>query len=141
MTHVFLIQHQLAPWNWQVSNSGIAAGALSRRFVTLFGGLDLEAEFGIGQRFGDRHATELWTGLVVRRTEFPWNNLVKTTVAVMDGFDYATRFDMLDSYEYHRLRFRDVRVGKPKTSLDDEDWYWLNPATVFLLSENAERQR
>jgi hypothetical protein len=67
---------------------------------------------------------------VVIRVSGHWSVVRQTT---------DTRFDMLDSFEYHRLRFADIRVGKPRTSADDEDWYWISPATVFLLSEDAER--
>jgi hypothetical protein len=93
MTQVFLLRQPVAPWRWGVGDAGIVAGEVSRRFATLFGGLDLEAILGVGQRYGDMHATEMWTGVDIRWTVFPWNNYVKTTIAVADGLDYATGID------------------------------------------------
>jgi hypothetical protein len=93
MTSVFLLNHPTAPWNWQYGNAGLVAGTFSRRFATLFGALDLETEGGVGQRFGDMHATEFWLALDLRWTRFPWNDYVRTTVALADGPDYATRID------------------------------------------------
>ncbi len=93
MTSVFLFNHPTPLWNWQYGNAGLFAGTFSRRFATLFGGLDLETEGGVGQRFGDMHATEFWLALDLRWTRFPWNDYVRTTVALADGPDYATRID------------------------------------------------
>jgi hypothetical protein len=49
----------------------------------------------------------------------------------------ATRFNMLDSFEYRRLCFADIRVGKPRTLADEENWFWLPPSYVFLLSDDS----
>jgi hypothetical protein len=94
MTSAFLIENPVAPWHWQVGNSGIVAGAFSRRFATLFGLLDLEVEAGIAQRFGDMHATEGWLAADFRWTYFPWNDYVRTTIALAEGGDYADQIDL-----------------------------------------------
>ena len=49
-----------------------------------------------------------------------------------------TRFDLLDSYEYRRLRIDELRIGVPITPTDDANWYWLSPASVFLVSANGK---
>lgn len=93
MTQVFLLRQPVAPWRWGVGDADIVAGEVSRRFATLFGGLDLEAILGVGQRYGDMHATEIWSGVDIRWTRFPWNQYVRTTIAIAEGLDYATEID------------------------------------------------
>jgi hypothetical protein len=93
MTSVFLIKNPIPIWQWQWGHAGIAAGTFSRRYATMFNMLDLEVEVGIGQRFGDMHATEGWIAAGFRWTYFPWNNYVKTTVAIFDGPDLASEID------------------------------------------------
>lgn len=51
------------------------------------------------------------------------------------------RFDMLDSYEYHRIRYDELRIGKPQTRRDDADWYWLSPSSIFLLRVSPAKRR
>lgn len=94
-----LVRAPRLPWNWNWGRSGLIAGSFSRRLVTLLDVLDIEPEVGVGQRFGDMHATELWAALVLRWTEFPWNDYVKTTIAIADGPSYATRIDLEERYQ------------------------------------------
>jgi hypothetical protein len=93
MRKAFLLRSPVAPWQWQGGNAGLLAGAFSRRFASVFDVLDFEAEAGVGQRFGDMHATELWSGVSIRWTAFPWNSYVRTTIAITEGINYATEID------------------------------------------------
>ena len=47
------------PWDWDFSGTGLVAGALSRRLVTVASIVDFEGEAGIGQRFGNMRETEV----------------------------------------------------------------------------------
>ena len=55
-----------------------------------------ELEAGVGQRFGELHATELWGALYVRWHAFPWNHFLRTTIAVSTGLNYATKVEELE---------------------------------------------
>ena len=94
MTKAFLIEHPVAPWHDRVGNAGIIAGNFSRRFLTVLNILDFETEVGVGQRFGNMHATENWLALDVRWTWFPWNQYVRTTIGLAEGVSYAYEIDM-----------------------------------------------
>lgn len=126
MTSAFLIQNQVPPWRWQYGGAGLVAGSFSRRFATLFGGLDLELEDGVGQRFGDMHATEFWLAVDFRWTRFPWNDYLRTTVALADGPDYATRIDQ-----------EERRLSPTGTS---EVLNFFSPEVTFALPSSPENQ-
>jgi hypothetical protein len=85
-----IIFKPVAPWSWEMGNSGIVATAISRRLATLFGVIDLEPELGVAKRFGNTSEAELWGALYFRFTAFPWNDIVFTTVALSTGVNYAT---------------------------------------------------
>ena len=93
MSSVFLVHNPVPPWSVQTGNGGVIAAALSRRFATLFGLLDLEAEAGLDQRFGDMHATTGWLAVDFRWSRFPWNDVVATTIAFVDGPSFASQVD------------------------------------------------
>jgi hypothetical protein len=93
MSSVFLIHNPVTPWSDQTGSAGVIAAALSRSFAVLFGGLDLEAEAGLDQRFGDMHATTGWLAIDFRWTRFPWNDVVATTIALADGPSMASQVD------------------------------------------------
>jgi hypothetical protein len=93
MSSVFLVHNPVAPWNDQTGNAGVMAAAVSRRLATLFGALDLEAEAGMDQRFGDMHATTGWLAAGFRWTSFPWNDVITTTIAFVDGGSLASQID------------------------------------------------
>ena len=71
----------------------IVRGKLVRRLVTLFKVIDIEPELGIGKRFGNVRAVEIWGALYFRWTYFPWNDYVKTTIGVNTGLNYATEIE------------------------------------------------
>lgn len=78
------------PWEWNYSRAGIVAGAFSRRLATIAGVIDLDGEAGVAKRFGIMSETEVWAALYVRWTWFPWNHLVRTTIATSTGLNFAT---------------------------------------------------
>lgn len=86
-------------WDWNYEKSGLVAGAVSRRLMTVLRFIDVEGEIGIGQRFGRMDETEVWSALFLRWTWFPWNSYLKTTIATSTGVNYAS-----DISPYERLR-------------------------------------
>ena len=93
MSSVFLVHNPVPPWSVQTGNAGVIAAAMSRSFATLFGLLDVEAEAGADQRFGDMHATTVWLAADFRWSRFPWNDIVATTIAFADGPSMASQID------------------------------------------------
>jgi hypothetical protein len=86
----FAPEEFVPPWDWDFTGTGLIAGALSRRLLTVASVIDIEGEAGIGQRFGNMRETEIWTALYLRWTWFPWNQVMRTTVAVSTGLNLAT---------------------------------------------------
>jgi len=127
MTSAFLIRNPVAPWNWQAGDAEDLAGAFSRRFATLFGALDLEAEAGIEQRFGNMHATVGWLAVDFRWTDFPWNRYLATTIALADGPSYASQID-----EEERLRSGDNRGSNLLN--------FFSPEITFALPDRPDDQ-
>ncbi len=82
MTRVMLLRRPL--WNWQWGDAGLVAGQFSRRLLTLWNALNIEPQLGIGKRFGDMRAVEFWGAVAVRWIAFPWNDYIRTTVAISE---------------------------------------------------------
>jgi hypothetical protein len=94
MERMFFVKYPPLPaWKWHWGHSGIVAGAFSRRLVTFWNALSLEPEFGVGQRFGGMHATEFWGAVNIRWSAFPWNNYLKTSIALSEGLSVTTEED------------------------------------------------
>jgi hypothetical protein len=55
--------------------------------------LDIEPEIGLGQPFGNLHATQAWVAFQIRWTIFPWNDFIRTTIALGDGLNFVTNID------------------------------------------------
>jgi hypothetical protein len=112
----------VAPWNYDFENSFLLSGSFSRRVLTVGSWFSAELEAGIGQRFGDMHATELWGAVYLRWHAFPWNNYLRTTIAISTGLNYATQIDELE-------RLRDDN-GTGSNLL-----HYLSPEITFALPE------
>jgi hypothetical protein len=86
----------IPPWQYNFGDSGLVGAAFSR--VLLDGGqwADIEAELGVGQRFGSLHEQEVWVALYGRWKYFPWNDHVRTSLAISTGLNYA---DGIPPYE------------------------------------------
>lgn len=78
------------PWRYEWRNSGYLGAAFSRDIYQWRSHLKIEAELGLGQRFGTLHETDGWGALYLRWLEFPWNDRIKTSVAVSTGLDLAS---------------------------------------------------
>ncbi len=85
-----LVTSPETPFTWDYRGDYIVATAVSRRIATLWGHVDIEPEFGVGQRFGQQHETEIWGAAFFRYRGFPWDRYVVNTVAVSTGLNYAT---------------------------------------------------
>jgi hypothetical protein len=128
MTRVFLLRSPVPMWDWKMGRSGIVAGAFSRRLATLWGGLDLEPEFGVAQRFDGMSATEFWAAMDFRWTVFPWNAYIKTTIALAEGVSLATRVD-----EEERLRNSNHRGSIVLNFFSPEVTFALPDAPAYEL--------
>ena len=82
--------HFTAPWNYKWGDSEFLGGAVSRRLVRFGDAFDIEAEAGVGQRFRSLHESEAWVALYGRWRAFPWNDRLRTTVAISTGLNYAS---------------------------------------------------
>jgi hypothetical protein len=90
LTHEYdIFIHGTPPWNWHFGSSDLIGGAISRRLLTLWDSLDIEPEFGLAKRFGDMHADEAWLVLYFRWTRFPWNQYLRTSIAITSGPSFA----------------------------------------------------
>ena len=127
MSSAFLIHDPVAPWNVETGDAGVIAASVSRSFATMFGGLDLEAEAGLDQRFGDMHATTGWLSVDFRWTRFPWNNVVATTIALADGPSMASEIDAEE-----RIRSEN---GRGSDFLN-----YASPEFTFALPDDPEHE-
>ena len=96
MTRIMLIHNPVPAWEWHWGNAGIINGEFSRRLVTFWHALDIEPQIGIGKRFGDMQAVEFWGAVAFRWTAFPWNDYIKTTIAISEGVSLATQVDTVE---------------------------------------------
>jgi hypothetical protein len=91
MTEVFGVEDPLKPvWRYKFGDSVLVGGALSYRLINYQDIWSIEAEAGVGQRFGALDQTEGWIALYARWGWFPWNHVVRTTVAISTGLNYAS---------------------------------------------------
>jgi hypothetical protein len=124
MTRIFYVEEPHSPpWEWRWRNSYLVAATFSRRLVSFFDALSIEPELGIGQRFGQLHATEFWGALTFRWSEFPWNNYLRTSIALTDGFSLASAIDP-----------KEATLDKPPTS-GSHFLNFFSPSITFALPE------
>ena len=101
MEKVFVARGEFTPpWGYEFSKSFFLGGTFSVEVYDFHGLLGVEAEAGLGQRFGSLHETEVWGAAYLRWKYFPWNHIVRTTVAVSTGVNYASgvpRYEILQS--------------------------------------------
>ena len=119
----------IPPWSWGFDNGGIVGGTVSRRIVTLFHAIDIEAEAGVAQRFGNMRESEVWGAFYVRYTEFPWNSFVRTTVALSTGLNYASGISDFEK-----------EAGKLNPPGGSHVMHYFSPEVTFALPEKPDRQ-
>jgi hypothetical protein len=76
-------------WDWKYGNSAVLSIPFSRRLLTIWKVIDIEPEAGLAKRVGDMHAVEAWAAVYFRWTRFPWDNHLRTSIAVSAGVSYA----------------------------------------------------
>jgi hypothetical protein len=120
------------PYQYHFGDSYFVGGALSRVIAEIanngMGSLAaLEIEIGAGQRFGDLHETEGWVALYARWKYFPWNNYLRTTIAVSTGLNYASGISTEEMLESGN--------GKGSRLL-----HYLSPEITFALPSDPDRE-
>jgi hypothetical protein len=95
MKSVFGVDEAKPIWDWKWGENYIVAAALSRRILSV-GGLDIEPEIGIAQRFGGMHEVEGWAAVYFRWTVFPWNDVIRTTAALATGLNVASDVNKIE---------------------------------------------
>ncbi len=79
-------------WKFATTDTQLAAIGATARLFTFDFGLEIEAEIGMGRRFGQDKLWEGWVGAGLRWRDFPWNDTVITTFGVgLVGLDYTTK--------------------------------------------------
>ena len=96
MWEIFLTRHQM-PWDWRWGRSGFVGGALAREVVRFDRFAAIETEVGVGKRFGALHEGEGWGALYFRWKWFPWEEYLRTSVAISIGLNYATAVPAFES--------------------------------------------
>lgn len=89
MTDIFL-KYKTPPWHWQTKDSTLVSGAFNREILTYDQLWAFETEVGAGKRFGAQDEWEFWGALYFRWKSFPWNDYIRTTIALSTGVNYAT---------------------------------------------------
>jgi hypothetical protein len=136
MTRIFLVKYPMVPaWEWRWRDSGIVAGAFSRRLVTFWDAWDIELEIGAAKRFGLLQAGEFWGSAVIRWTAFPWNDYVKTTIALSQGISLATQ---VESRERALNRHRRTATGFTKSGSILLNYF--SPEVTFALPRYPDHE-
>ena len=86
-----LVQLLTSPWTAKVRDDYFVGGSLSRRLTRFWTYFSLEAEMGVGGRFGATDAAEGWAAIYIRYNGFPWAHILYTTVAVSTGINYISK--------------------------------------------------
>lgn len=115
----------VAPWNYDYEDSFLISATASRRVLTVGSWASAEIEAGVGQRFGDMHATEMWGAIYFRWHAFPWNELIYTTVAVSTGLNYATGVE-------------DLERARDDHKRGNQLLHYLSPEITFAIPENRD---
>jgi hypothetical protein len=105
--NMFGVNRFVAPYAYQFGDSYFISGSFSRTFAEIGPFISFELEIGSGQRFGSLHEEEVWLALYGRWRYFPWNDYLRTTVAVSSGLNYASdvpQYEVLQSGRNHGQR-------------------------------------
>ncbi len=96
--NMFGLARFVPPWDYRFLDGYFVAGSFSRTFAEIGPYISYEVETGAGQRFGSLHEEEIWLALYARWRYFPWNDYLRTTVAVSTGLDYASAIPQYEIY-------------------------------------------
>ena len=89
MFEIFVSKH-IMPWAWHYKDAYLVSGTFDRPVLLYGRHFEVDTEGGAGKRLGLLSEGELWGALYFRYKQFPWDNYVRTSVAVSTGLDYAT---------------------------------------------------
>lgn len=98
--------------------------AISRPALTYSDWFAVEAEAGVGQRFGNMHEEQFWAALYFRIKPFPTSSFIRTSFALSTGLDIATGISALE---------RRRSYGHPSLILHD-----FSPEITFALPDYPE---
>jgi hypothetical protein len=99
MAPMFGAEGFLPPSDYRFGPGAFIGGTFSRTIYDLAGYAALEGEVGVGKRFGRFNEGEAWVALYGRWKWFPWNNYLRTSVAISTGLNVATG---VPDWEYRR---------------------------------------
>lgn len=123
MSEIFMYGDPVYPWEYEFASDYIITLAGSRRVATLFDVIDLEAEIGVGQRFGLESTLEVWVAGYARWTAFPWNDHVRTSIAINTGLNWASDVTALERRRGDTTNGNNLlHYLAPEFTLADPDW-------------------
>lgn len=111
----------VAPWNYDYLDSSLTAVTFSRRVASFGNVAQFEVEAGVAKRFGILREAELWGAIYARWTWFPWNDIIKTSIATSTGVSYATGHDEVE-------RIRSNNGGRGSLLM-----HYFSPEVTFAL--------
>jgi hypothetical protein len=88
----------------EFDHAGMVTVALSREVGVLWKHIRWETEIGVTKWFGDQTHWEFTSAIVARWITFPWNDYVKTTIAVGDGPSFATKPPRLEKKNFDEAK-------------------------------------
>jgi hypothetical protein len=104
----------------EFDHAGMVTVALSREVGVLWKHIRWETEIGVTKWFGDQTHWEFTSAIVARWITFPWNDYVKTTIAVGDGPSFATQPPKLEKKNFDEAKrlqnyvFLELTFGLPR---------------------------
>ena len=119
----------IIPRGTTFTKTSFAGGALSRE-IYRWHGFSVEAEAGAGFQFGGgsgQTAGHVWGALYGRYNDFPWNDYVKTSVAISVGLNYMT-----DETDFEN---QETAVGDTEKLL-----HYLSPEVTFAMPDNENQE-
>ncbi|HRK19268.1 MAG TPA: hypothetical protein PK970_09955 [Hyphomicrobiaceae bacterium] len=119
---------QFAPkawWDKSFREEAVIVGAASYNVVRFLRHFTFEAEVGLGHRFGVG-ATDGWVAGYIRYDNFPWNHIIRTTVAASIGVNYISRLPRSERDE----------PGEPTSRL----LHYFSPEITFALPDKPEHE-
>ena len=123
LENVFGVKPYVPAGRWTWAESQLIAGAASRKLIERPGKWEIDGEIGAGKRFGELKAAEIWAALYFRWTLFPWNDWVKTSVAISTGINYASSRDLIEV-------IRNTNGGRGANLL-----HFFSPEVTFALPQ------
>jgi hypothetical protein len=116
MTDIF-IKYKTPPWNWKTKDSTLVSGAFNREIITYSDKFAFEGEIGVGKRFGAQDEWETWGAIYARWKSFPWNDYIRTTVAVSTGINYASDISQIEVEKSEKHQSKVLHYLSPEITL------------------------